>query len=251
MKKSILFCLFLVLCTFSLLVGQQEKAEEKEDPFKNFSIVNEIQPVPEKVKVGFESITGKDATAYLAFLSSDLLEGRDTATKGYEIAAEYAASLFKVWGIDPAGDPVRSRVSMGRMPPPQQTAVQPSRSYFQNIVFKETLGRESSASVTWKKGLMAKSKSFQDNADYSYSASENQSITAPIVFVGYGIQESSLKFDEYKNIDVKGKFVLMLSEAPGKNDPESPFNKGDLKEKYYPQRRMRGESSFSKYTSLE
>jgi hypothetical protein len=46
-----------------------------------------------------------------------------------------------------------------------------------------------------------------------------------------------LKLDEYKNLDVKGKFVLMLSEAPGKDDPESPFNKGELKEKYYPQRR--------------
>jgi hypothetical protein len=55
--------------------------------------------------------------------------------------------------------------------------------------------------------------------------------------VGYGIQEPSLKFDEYKNMDVKGKFVMMLSEAPGKDDPESPFNKGKLKEKYYPPRR--------------
>jgi len=246
MKKKFLFCFFIALCAFSLLIGQQEKAEEKEDPFKNFSIVNEIQPVAEKVRVGFESITGKDATAYLAFISSDLLEGRDTASGGYEIAAQYAASMFKLWGIKPAGDAVRSRFGMGRMPPPQKPATQPSRSYFQNIAFKEILGRESSASVTWKKGQMAKSKSFQANVDYSYSASESQTITASVVFVGYGIQESSLKFDEYKNIDVKGKFVMMLSEAPGKNDPESPFNKGDLKEKYYPQRRMRGGGSFSK-----
>ncbi|MDH4258527.1 MAG: M20/M25/M40 family metallo-hydrolase, partial [Candidatus Aminicenantes bacterium] len=74
--------------------------------------------------------------------------------------------------------------------------------------------------------------------DYSYSASETQSLTAPIVFVGYGIQEPSLKFDDYKNLDVKDKFVMMLSEAPGKDDPESPFNKDELKEKYYPRRRF-------------
>ena len=249
MNKKFLFCFFIALCAFSLLIGQQEKAEEKEDPFKNFSIVNEIQPVPEKVRVGFESITRKDATAYLTFISSDLLEGRDTASEGYEIAAQYAASMFKLWGIKPAGDAVRSRMRMGRMPPPQKPATRPTRSYFQNIAFKETLGRESSAEVTWKKGQMMKTKSFQANMDYSYSASESQTITAPVVFVGYGIQESSLKFDEYKNIDVKGKFVMMLSESPGKNDPESPFNKDDLKEKYYPQRRMRrgGGESFSKY----
>ncbi len=246
MKRKFLFCLFIALCAFSLLIAQQEKAEVKEDPFKNFSIVNETQPVPEKVKVGFDSITGKDATAYLTFISSDLLEGRETASEGYDIAAEYAASMFKLWGILPAGDAVRSRGGFSRMPPPQKQAAQPTRSYLQNIAFKETLGRESTASVAWKKGQVTKTKTFEANVDYSYSASESQSITAPVVFVGYGIQESSMKFDEYKNIDVKGKFVLMLSETPGKNDPESPFNKGDLKEKYYPQRRMRGGSSFSK-----
>ncbi len=241
MKKSVLFFLFLSLCAFSLVIGQQEKAEAKEDPFKNFSIVNETQPVPDKVKVGFESITGRDATAYLTFISSDLLEGRDTASRGYDIAAEYTASMFQAWGIKPAGDPVRSRFGAA--------AQKPTRTYFQNIAFKEVLGRESSASVTWKKGQMAKSKSFQSSVDYSYSASESQSITAPVVFVGYGLQESSLKLDEYKNIDVKGKFVLMLSETPGKNDPDSPFNTGDLKEKYYPERRVRGQTYFSKYNT--
>jgi hypothetical protein len=59
-----------------------------------------------------------------------------------------------------------------------------------------------------------------------------------VVFVGYGIQEKSLKFDEYKNMDVKGKIVMMLSETPGKDDPKSPFRKGKLMRKYYPPRMM-------------
>ena len=241
MKKSILFSVLFIFCALSLVIGQQEKVEAKKDPFENFSIVEEIQPVPDKVRVGFESITARDATAYLTFISSDLLEGRDTATRGYDIAAEYAASMFQAWGLKPAGDPVRSRSG--------SSSQQPERTYFQNIAFKEILGRESAASVVFKKGLVSKSKSFKSGVDFSYSPSESQSITAPVVFVGYGIQEPLLKLDEYKNIDVKGKYVMMLSETPGKNDPDSPFNKGDLKEKYYPQRRVRGQTYFSKYNT--
>jgi hypothetical protein len=238
LKKSLFFIVVLCLFTFSLLTGQQEKAEEKPDPMKNFSIVTEIQPVPEKVKEGFESITGKDAITYLKFISSDLLEGRETASQGYDIAAEYAATMFELWGIKPAGDAVRPRMDMRLMMMQRsQTPPATKRGYLQNIAMKEALRNEGMAIVEWQKGQLKKSKTFQPNQDYTYFASDTQSLTAVVVFVGYGIQEPSLKFDEYKNLDVKGKFVMMLSEAPGKDDPESPFNKGELKEKYYPQRR--------------
>ena len=237
MKKSLFFIIVLCLFTFSLLTGLQEKAEEKPDPMKNFSIVEETKPVPEKVKDGFKSITGKEAITYLKFISSDLLEGRDTASQGYDIAAHYAASMFELWGIKPAGDAVRPRMDMRAMMQRPQTPPAAKRGYLQNIAMKETLKNEGMAVVVWQKGQLKKSKAFQPNQDYTYFASDTQSLTAPVVFVGYGIQEPSLKFDEYKNLDIKGKFVMMLSEAPGKDDPESPFNKGELKEKYYPQRR--------------
>jgi hypothetical protein len=244
LKKSPLILIVLCFIMVSLTLGQQEKAEEKPDPMKNFSIVTETQTPPEKVKAGFDSITGKDAVTYLEFISSDLLEGRDTGAPGYEIAAHYAASMFKLWGIEPAGDIIRPRFNFRRMMQGQQPPSENKRSYFQNIAMIETLEAEGMATVEWQKGQLKKSKTFQPGTDYSYYASETQTLTAPVVFVGYGIQEPSLKFDEYKNLDVKGKFVMMLSEAPGKDNPESPFNKGELKEKYYPQRRrMRRASS--------
>ncbi len=238
MRKPLLSVVIFCLVAFSSLTGQQQKAEEKSDPMRNFSLVTEIKPVQEKVKTGFESITGQDAVTYLKFISSDLLEGRETASEGYDIAAHYVASMFELWGIKPAGDVERPRMGMRGMFQAPQTPSAPKRSYFQNIVMKEILGSEGSALVEWQKGQLKKTKAFQSNMDYSYSASETQSLTAPVVFVGYGIQEPSLKFDEYKNLDVKDKFVMMLSEAPGKDDPESPFNKGELKEKYYPPRRF-------------
>jgi hypothetical protein len=40
-----------------------------------------------------------------SFLSSDLLGGRETGSRGFRLAAEYSASLFSMWGFEPAGDP--------------------------------------------------------------------------------------------------------------------------------------------------
>jgi Zn-dependent M28 family amino/carboxypeptidase len=237
MKKTLLFILILSLLPYSLAVGQQEQAEEKTDPMKDFSLIDETQPVADKVKVGFESITGKDAVTYLKFISDDLLEGRDTASRGYDIAALYAATMFELWGIKPAGDMERPRMDFRRMMMGGgQAPARAKRSYFQNIAFLENLGSDGHATATWQKGQMKKTKSFLPSVDYTYRASSTQSITAPIMFVGYGLQEPSLKFDEYKNLDVKGKFVMMLSEAPGKGDPDSPFNQGELKKKYFPER---------------
>jgi hypothetical protein len=237
MKKPIILIATLCFLVFSTVIGQEVKEEEKPDPLTNFSLVDETQPVPEDMKVGFESITGKDAVTYLKFISDDLLEGRDTASDGYDTAALYGATMFELWGLKPAGDKHRPRMDMRRMMMGGQMPQSSKRSYFQNIAMRETLETDGKAVAEWQKGQQKKTRSFYADIDYSYFASGTQSLTAPVVFVGYGIQEKSLNFDEYKNLDVKGKIVMILSEAPGKSDPESQFNKGELKEKYYPQRR--------------
>src|SRR5687768_7420191 len=42
--------------------------------------------------------------ADVEFLASDQLEGRDTGSRGYLIAADYVASQFRAIGLEPAGD---------------------------------------------------------------------------------------------------------------------------------------------------
>ena len=231
--------IFLILSAFSFALFSGQKAEEKKntDPMADLCLVEKTQPVQEKVKTGFDSITAKDALAYLKFISSDLLEGRDTASPGYDIAAEYVASMFSLWGIKPAGG--FTQPASGGMFAAMQGAKKPTRSYFQNIGFREILGNSGDIRVEWQKGQQKKSRTFLPDMDYTYFASGTQTLTAPVVFVGYGIQEKSLKFDEYKIIDVKGKIVMMLSETPGKDDPDAPFNKGELRKKYNPPRQMR------------
>ncbi len=49
-------------------------------------------------------VSASDLRGMLSFLSSDLLEGRDTPSRGLDLAAEYIASEFRRAGLDPGGD---------------------------------------------------------------------------------------------------------------------------------------------------
>jgi hypothetical protein len=51
-----------------------------------------------------DHLTANSLIADVSFLASDALEGRDTPSKGLDIAAEYIAAQFRRAGLEPAGD---------------------------------------------------------------------------------------------------------------------------------------------------
>jgi hypothetical protein len=51
-----------------------------------------------------DTIRADSLKGHLSFLASDLLEGRDTPSRGLDIAAEYIAAQFRRAGLEPAGD---------------------------------------------------------------------------------------------------------------------------------------------------
>ena len=250
--------IFAVLVMARAQVPPQQQMK-LEDVQKALSLVDKPQPAPDKYKPGLAAITPEDTLAMLTFVASDLTEGRETATRGYAIAAEYAASLLKLWGIKPAGDmpPMMGRFRMGRGA--QAPATPPQRTYFQEFALRKVLDTESSVTVEVNTNGAVKSRTYQGGLDFQppYS-SESGTITAPVVFVGYGINEPSIKWDELKGLNLKGKIVLLLTDAPGRDDPKSPFNANkELKDKYFPSRenmmmmyRMRGRGRFNKNTEI-
>jgi hypothetical protein len=237
MKRPVL----AVLVVFILFLGlsaqtpppQQPKPEDIQ---KNLVQVEKTQPVADKLKPGFDTITAKDSITMLSYLSSDLLEGRETTTRGYRLAAEYAASLMALWKLQPGGDqPMMDRMMMFRFGPEQAPRTPPGRSYLQEFAMKETTDSTTTIDLDLKIGSLNKMRTFQSGVDFSAMMSGTDSFTAPVVFAGYGISEQKAAYDDFKNFDVKGKVVLILTEAPGKDNPNSPFQKDkDLKEKYAP-----------------
>ncbi len=250
MKKSFLSVLLVLAVALSLFAQTPAKPQPKpqtappaqgqaqppkpEDILKNLVTVDKTVPPPDRMKPGFESITAKDSLTLLGYLSSDLMEGRETATRGYELAADYAASLFSLWKIKAGGD-MPSVPRMSFMEPAAALQPPPQRSYLQEFALKETLESSTTVGLETHLGPLTKVRSFQSGQDFSGMIFLPGSITAPVVFAGYGLTEKEIGWDDFKNLDVKGKIVVVLSEAPGKDNPKSPFQaRKELKDKYFP-----------------
>lgn len=233
MRKYVLATLIAVACASLAAQGPPAQQMKLEDVQKALSLVASPQPVPAKYKTGFDTITPESNMAMLGFLASDLTEGRDTGSRGYAISAEYAASLMKMWGVRPAGD--MPRVQAGARGGGAAPETPPERSYFQEITFRETTDVRSSMTVESALGATVKTRVFESGVDYSAGLGTPGTVTAPVVFVGYGIVEPSIGLDELQGVDLAGKIVVVLSDAPGRNDPKSPFQTNpQLKEKYFP-----------------
>jgi Zn-dependent M28 family amino/carboxypeptidase len=241
MKKHFL-AVVLVFVSLAMLQAQAPPQQQMkpEDVQKALCLVDKPVPAPDKFKAGLEAITAKDTLAMLTYISSDLLEGRETATRGYALAAEYAASLFKLWGVKPAGDMPRMggfRMGGGRGQQPQAPR---ERTYFQDFAMKETTDSQTAITIETNKAGAIKCRTFQGGLDFQggfggMGGGADGTVTAPVVFVGYGISEPAAGFDELKGLALKGKIVLVLSDVPGRDDPKSPLQKTkELKDKYYP-----------------
>jgi hypothetical protein len=67
-----------------------------------------VTPVPIEAttirsSAALPAVTAQAIRAHAEFLSSDLLEGRSTGSRGYELAAAYVAAQFRQFGLTPAG----------------------------------------------------------------------------------------------------------------------------------------------------
>src|SRR6202020_721552 len=62
------------------------------------------QNIPPAVKAAEGAIVGEKIRAHVKFLSDDLLEGRGPGLRGAEIAAQYIATQFELYGLKPGGD---------------------------------------------------------------------------------------------------------------------------------------------------
>lgn len=133
--------------------------------------------------------------ADMQFLADDLMEGRATATRGHEIAAKFIASQFEQMGLEPAGD---------------------NGTYFQSIPLRSGRPDEARSSLTLTRGgKQEKSIYRKDFITWADPERPESSIEAPVVFAGFGVTAPEKGYDDYRDIDAKGKIVAMASGAPG------------------------------------
>jgi Zn-dependent M28 family amino/carboxypeptidase len=137
-------------------------------------------------------VSARAIDAHLRFLADDLLEGRAPATRGGRLAALYIAAQFEALGLQPAGT---------------------DSSYFQPVALIGTTPR---ATLNWAGG--ATLRFGDDFVAWAERPDTQITVTADVVFVGYGITAPEAKWDDYKGMDLKGKILMMLVNDPGLQD---------------------------------
>jgi Zn-dependent M28 family amino/carboxypeptidase len=132
--------------------------------------------------------------AHLTFLADDALEGRAPATRGGDLAAKYVATQFARLGLEPAGD---------------------DGSFFHRIpVVAHTPDPELDVTAPERRTLRYR----DDYVLWSMRDEPEVEVSAPAVFVGYGIDAPESAWNDFAGADVKGKIIVALVNDPGLRD---------------------------------
>ncbi len=133
--------------------------------------------------------------AHMAYLASDDLEGRETGTLGYDLAADYVAGEFRKLGLTPAGD---------------------AGSYFQEITFRRAVRAAEGRAfrVTDAAGNALPFTEGPNAVVYNALKAPQATIEAPAVVVGFAIVAPELGRDDFAGLDLTGKVAVVLSGTP-------------------------------------
>jgi Peptidase family M28/PA domain len=148
--------------------------------------------------------------AHAEFLSNDLLEGRATGSRGYELAVAYVAAQFRQAGLAPVGD-----------------------SYLQSVpLIEASVVLPGSAASLRRDG---NTTNFEFSKDYLPSANffnANSAQTAPLVFAGFGIDAPELNYNDLADLDMQGRIAVILAGAPERFNTQARSYYGWRETKY-------------------
>ncbi len=147
-------------------------------------------------------ITAPEIDAHLRFLSSDLLEGRAPGTRGGKLATEYIAAQLEAFGLKPGAS---------------------DSSFFQKVPIDIVKSDPSSIVVKATGKANATLVSPSDVVVWAGAAAPTSSAKGELVFIGYGVKAAEYKWDDFKNVDLRGKILLVLV-----NDPPAPVSEPTL-----------------------
>jgi hypothetical protein len=149
------------------------------------------------ISEGAESITIAELRDHMFYLASDELEGRKSGTAGYDKAAQYVVTQLRQAGLSPVCKNEDSTLS-----------------YYQEF-FIDKYSPGPNNTITIVKDSDNRTYSFEDNFLINYGGPfEIKELSGGLIFVGAGIREPEYGIDDYKYIDVKGKWAVILEDMP-------------------------------------
>jgi len=149
---------------------------------------------------GVPNISGGHVRAHIEFLADDLMEGREAGTRGFNLAANYVAAVLKAAGLKPAAD---------------------DGTYFQKVPLRKSTISSSALTLTTKAGgAPVEIKVPDEGVVLSNHNLPSVNVSGDVVFAGYSVTAPEISYDDYAGVDVTGKIVLALYNAPAKLNSE-------------------------------
>jgi hypothetical protein len=139
------------------------------------------------------TISQESISAHVEYLASDELEGRLTGEPGHELAARYVAEQFAALGLEPGG----------------------SEGWYQPVPLQSYLVDTENLSITLHRDSGDAELVYRD--DFALSGDKvrkETTVTAELVYVGFGIHAPDYGYSDYEGIDVEGKIVVFFSGGP-------------------------------------
>jgi hypothetical protein len=133
-----------------------------------------------------EAITAGQLSSYLHFVASDAMGGRDTPSAGLDVTAEFIKMNLERWGFKGAGD---------------------SGSFFQKMGMVRPKVNPAATTAT------IAGKQYAHGTDFLAAISAGSAQNARMVFAGNGWFVKSKGLEPLKNLDVKGKIVVISGEG--------------------------------------
>jgi Zn-dependent M28 family amino/carboxypeptidase len=146
----------------------------------------------------------------MRFLASDLLEGREAGTRGYDLAASYVASQFQQMSLSPGN----------------------GSSYLQEVPLQAYwLVKDGARMALRREGRITRLTLGREFVIGASPLRTTSMVSAPAVFVGYGIEAPTFGVNDYDGLDVRGKVVVVLTGYPASMPSEEGAHFGSSREK--------------------
>ena len=142
-----------------------------------------------------DSITAGELRLHLSFIASDALMGRDTPSPGLKAASVYFATRVESYGLKP---------------------VMSGGSFLQTIPLQRVCLSNAST-------LQAGDHTFHFPADFGASGATAAPVSGELVLVGLGLSAPDQGWDDYAELDLQGKVVVLLN---GELPSDHPLRSG-------------------------
>jgi Zn-dependent M28 family amino/carboxypeptidase len=137
--------------------------------------------------------------AHIKVLSSDEFEGRAPGTKGEELAVNYIQEQFRKLNLAPGN---------------------PDGTFIQKVPLIGIVGTQARPLTLMKGANKETFKWADDVVAWTKHVADGASIeNSDVIFAGYGVEAPEFNWNDFKDVDVKGKTIIVLVNDPAVPDP--------------------------------